>query len=49
MFGKLMERSIFFTASLLVASASSELLAGDIIHDAEYYVIEAQKGEGWEA
>ena len=49
MFGKLMKKSIFFTASLLVASASSELLAGDIIHDAEYYVIEAQNGERWEA
>ena len=33
--------------TMLVALAASVSMAGEIIHDAEYYVLEAQHGERW--
>ena len=41
-----MQRKMALMAAVAVLTVSS-LLAGEIIHDAEYYVLEAQHGERW--
>ena len=39
-------RTLFVLVAVAIA-ATSPLVAGEIIHDAEYYVLEAQHGERW--
>lgn len=34
---------------MIAATASSTILAKDIVHDAEYYLIEAQNGKRWKS
>ena len=34
---------------LLVGFAASSLMAAEIVHDAEYYIVEAQNREAWAA
>jgi len=44
-----MPRKIALTLVALAVFAGAPLMAADIVHDAEYYVLEAQNGEKWAA
>jgi arylsulfatase len=44
-----MRFAALFIAGLIVGTISSAALAADIVHDSEYYVLEAQNAEKWAA
>jgi arylsulfatase A-like enzyme len=44
-----MQRLIFFVLALVLGCNTPALWANDIVHDSEYYVLEAQNGEKWAA
>jgi hypothetical protein len=44
-----MQRLIFFVLALVLGCNTPTLWANDIVHDSEYYVLEAQNGEKWAA
>ena len=44
-----MKYRFFWGLAAAIAAICSPLMAGEIIHDAEYYVLEAQHGELWAA
>ena len=49
---KMSGKSSFFSAALAVAAlivCAPAAQAAEIIHDAEYYILEAQNGEKWAA
>ena len=43
-----MKNSLFALASVALAICSAQALAQDIVHDTEYYILEAQNGERWQ-
>lgn len=49
MFKTVLRQCGLIAASVIAATASSTLLAKDIVHDAEYTIIEAQNGKAWAA
>jgi arylsulfatase A-like enzyme len=44
-----MKRRLYILTSIALVVASSQGLANDIVHDAEYYISAAQNGEKWAA
>ena len=44
-----MKDQFLVLATIALTVASSQVLAADIVHDAEYYISEAQNGEKWAA
>jgi hypothetical protein len=44
-----MRFAVLFIAGLIVGTISSAALAADIVHDSEYYVLEAQNAKKWAA
>jgi arylsulfatase len=46
---KPVRRTLIVTIATLAAGLAGSSQAGDIVHDAEYYVLEAQNGERWAA
>jgi arylsulfatase len=44
-----MKNKLLVLAAIALTGASSQGLAADIVHDAEYYISEAQNGEKWAA
>lgn len=49
MFRQIIKLLMLGSCALLVTSLSGPLLAKDIVHDAEYAILEAQNGEAWAA
>ena len=47
--GKPTHRALILILVALTASWAVQSQAGDVVHDAEYYVLEAQNGERWAA
>jgi len=42
-----MYKRLLLVLAMIIALTTPALMAGEIIHDAEYYVLEAQYGEQW--